>query len=77
MYVVNVGWFIRKSWDLVSMFLNPIAVSKFNFLGSEYKEVLPREIGADNLEKKYGGNQPNLEKNFFPPVMGQNSFFYT
>jgi len=40
-----------------------------NLLGYEFKDDLQKFINPDNLEKKYGGNLPDKEENFFPPEL--------
>merc|ERR1711957_505813 len=66
-YIINSGWLIKKGYDVLSTFLEPVVRSKQVFLGSDYKQILKAEIGAENLEKKYGGLLPNKTENFFPP----------
>ena len=68
MYCVNVTWFLAKigngalSWLLPDHILQKIIVTNDN--GST---ELVKRIGADRLEKRFGGDLPDKKQDFFPP----------
>jgi Na+/alanine symporter len=36
-YMINAGWLVKKGYDVLSVFLEPIVRNKQVFLGSDYK----------------------------------------
>jgi len=66
-YILNSGWIMKNGYNVMSTLLEPVVRNKQVFLGSDYKKVLVSEIGAQNLEQKYGGELPNKTQDFFPP----------
>ncbi|TFK28617.1 hypothetical protein FA15DRAFT_685231 [Coprinopsis marcescibilis] len=55
-YFINTPWGFPTFWMLIKGWLDPVAVSKIQILGSEYKGELLKQIPAENLPKQFGGN---------------------
>lgn len=49
-YIIGAGWIVKKSFDALTYFLPTFTRNKIEFLGSDFKKVLGKEIGAENLE---------------------------
>ena len=48
-------------------FFDPFQKEKIKFWGFDFYEYFAENIGKENLEKKFGGDLPDLTENFFPP----------
>lgn len=54
-YIINAPWAFSAVWAVVKPWLDEVTVSKINILSSGHKEVLLKQIPAENLPKEYGG----------------------
>ena len=54
-------------WSIAKNAVDEFTLTKMNLLGGDFTEALLQIIPVENLEKKFGGQLPNIEKDFFPP----------
>lgn len=54
-YCINSPFGFLTAFRLFKPFLDPVTVSKIHILGSSYQKELLKQIPAENLPKKYGG----------------------
>jgi len=54
-------------WKIVKKLVDPLTILKFVICSDDFTKDLFKLIHPDNLEKRFGGNQPDLVDNFFPP----------
>ena len=68
MFAVHVAWLVRGLWKIVRPLLDEFTASKINIYGgSDFEADMQKVIDPSKLEKKFGGQLPNKESNFFPP----------
>ena len=67
-YATDVTWVVRQLWKLAHRFVDEFTNKKLLIYGSDYAEDIKELIHPDNLEQRYGGNLPNIERDFFPPA---------
>lgn len=67
LYIVNSQWAIKIVWSIAKNVVDPLTIMKFSLQGDKFKDELNKLIDPDCLEKKFGGNLPDKEDNFFPP----------
>ena len=77
-YIIGMNSALRFIAKIFMSFLDQATVNKIRFLdeGNKYSE-LTTFINDNNLQKKYGGNAPDLvegDNNVFPPCMPSDSF---
>lgn len=77
-YIIGMNPALRLIVKLFMSFLDQATVNKIKFLDSNnIHSELTTFINDDNLEKKFGGNAPNIipgDNNVFPPVMPSENF---
>jgi len=67
LYILNPSSFLKRSWMLISNFIDPETATKIQMLGkSDYAKLL-QQIDPDQLEVKYGGTLPE-QPIYWPPV---------
>ena len=69
-YGINVSFTLRVIWKMVKKFVEQSTAKQMEMYGSDYLEELTKIIDLDKLEKKYGGNYPNMTGNYYPPRLG-------
>lgn len=67
-YATDVTFIVRQLWKLAHKFVDEFTNKKLLIFGDNYQEEIKELIDADNLEERYGGNLPNIERDFFPPA---------
>jgi len=55
LYVINAPSIFTWMWKLVKPWLDPFTANSMSILGSNFYEVLSKEIPAENFPKEYGG----------------------
>jgi len=53
---------------LAHKFVDEFTNKKLLIYGDNYKNDIKELIDPDSLEERYGGNLPNIERDFFPPA---------
>jgi len=66
LFTVNVNMIMRGIWGCFKSKVEEIMMTKIYMLGSDYTEM-HEQIEKSQLEKKFDGNLPNLENDYFPP----------
>ncbi|KAL6942925.1 cytosolic factor, phosphatidylinositol/phosphatidylcholine transfer protein [Hanseniaspora osmophila] len=61
-YLINAPFGFSTAFKLFKPFLDPVTVSKIFILGSSYKKDLLKQIEAENLPVKFGGQSEVDEK---------------
>ena len=75
-YFVNISGLIKYSVKAAVKMFSSVA-KKLVILGSNELQKAQEIISPDNLEKKYGGQAPNIVpggNNIFPPIMPSSNF---
>lgn len=75
-YFVNISGLIKYSVKAAVKMFSSVA-KKLVILGSNELQKAQEIISPDNLEKKYGGQAPNIvpgDNNIFPPIMPSSNF---
>lgn len=54
-YVINAPFGFSTVFSMIRPFLDPVTVDKIHILGSKYQDELLKQIPAENLPKKFGG----------------------
>lgn len=54
-YLINAPFGFSTAFRIFKPFLDPVTVSKISILGSSYKKELLKQIPAENLPTKFGG----------------------
>lgn len=67
LHVINAQWAIKICWKIAKKIVDPLTIKKFALCGDDYAKKLGELIHPDSLEKRFGGNLPDKEDNFFPP----------
>ena len=67
-YATDVTFIVRQLWKLAHKFVDEFTNKKLLIFGDEYQDEIKELIDPDNLEQRYGGNLPNIERDFFPPA---------
>lgn len=55
LYVINAPSIFTWMWKLVKPWLDPATANSMSILGSNYYEILSKEIPPENFPKEYGG----------------------
>ena len=63
---IEVGMLFRGVWALAHQFVDDFTKMKMSIYGKDYPAQMLALIPAENLQAKYGGKSPNVEK-FWPP----------
>uniref|UniRef100_A0A7S3I3Q3 CRAL-TRIO domain-containing protein n=1 Tax=Favella ehrenbergii TaxID=182087 RepID=A0A7S3I3Q3_9SPIT len=66
-YATDVTFIVRQLWKLAHKFVDEFTNKKLLIFGDDYQNEIKELIDEDNLEQRYGGNLPNIERNYFPP----------
>ncbi|OBA23971.1 hypothetical protein METBIDRAFT_10172 [Metschnikowia bicuspidata var. bicuspidata NRRL YB-4993] len=64
-YCINAPFGFSTAFKLFKAFLDPVTVSKIHILGSSYKKELLKQIPAENLPKKFGGESDVTEEQLY------------
>ena len=67
LHVLNAQWTIKFVWKIVKKVVDPLTVKKFVVCGDDPTKELFKLIDPDCLEKRFGGNLPDKQDQFFPP----------
>lgn len=67
LHIINAQWAIKICWKLAKKLVDPLTIKKFALCGDDFNKKLSELIHPDSLEKRFGGNLPDKEDNFFPP----------
>jgi hypothetical protein len=67
MHVLNTPLTIYIPWSIVKAFFEPSSVSKVAFHSTQRPLDLLHHISVNQLEQKFGGNEPN-QTQFWPPT---------
>jgi len=79
-YVYGMSFIINLMFKLVCNFLEEVTVQKINIIDKNSKNKIYENIRKDNLEEKFGGTAPNIQKginnntSLFPPRMPSSNF---
>ena len=65
--IVNIHWAIKAAANIIFTFLPAHVTCKIHFHSDNGAKFFETFMDKDHLEKKFGGNVPNLEQDFFPP----------
>ena len=72
-YIFGINWFGKILYSIAKGFLEDVTVKKITVLEKDNMDELFKEIRKDNIEKKFGGEAPNVpfgeEHGLFPPRM--------
>jgi hypothetical protein len=74
-YVFGMNQVLNFIWSFVKSMLQPNTLKKIKFLNTSNPIELFENINPDQVEKRYGGNSPNLVDNYFPPYMSNENIF--
>ena len=55
MFIINAPWLLSTAFEVVKPWLDPMTLSKIQILGEDYKEILLKDIGIDQLPFYLGG----------------------
>mgnify|MGYP001161804659 FL=1 len=64
-YCINAPFGFSTAFKLFKAFLDPVTVSKIHILGSSYKKELLKQIPAENLPTKFGGQSEVTEEQLY------------
>lgn len=64
-YCINAPFGFSTAFKLFKPFLDPVTVSKIHILGSSYKKELLKQIPAENLPTKFGGESDVTEQELY------------
>eukprot|EP00301_Raphidiophrys_heterophryoidea_P005299 c12241_g1_i1.p1 GENE.c12241_g1_i1~~c12241_g1_i1.p1 ORF type:complete len:322 (-),score=49.60 c12241_g1_i1:292-1209(-) len=53
---INTPWIFRPLWAMIKMWLSPVTVGKFHFLGSDYQSALTSLVDNAFIPVEYGGS---------------------
>jgi len=73
MFMINVPSIFYTTWTFAKRWLDSHTVLKIKILKGSYEEHIQAVVHRNQLEAKYGGNQPNLSS-FWPPSVPSNTF---
>lgn len=62
LWVVNASFTVNLSWKIVSAFLEKATLDKIKLTSKSTEKSLFTECDPSQIEKKYGGTQPNRTK---------------
>lgn len=69
-YMVNASGMIKMSFNFFKMMVDEFSREKMNMFGKDdYQKTLLSIIDRKNLERKFGGDLPDISGTFFPPDM--------
>ncbi|KAF9780209.1 CRAL-TRIO domain-containing protein [Thelephora terrestris] len=54
-YIINAPWAFSAVWVIIKPWLDEVTVAKIDILGGSYKDVLSKQIDAENLPEVFGG----------------------
>ncbi len=66
---MNVSYLFNMVWSTVKGFLEEHTKKKIQLTKSNTCDELQALFAPNQLELKYGGKAPNVEANFWPPIM--------
>ena len=65
LWVVNTSFAVNLSWKIVSAFLDKVTLEKIKLTSKNTEKSLFNECDPSQIEKKYGGTQPNRTKYWY------------
>lgn len=69
-YMVNASGMVKMSFNVFKMMVDEFSREKMSMFGKdEYQKTLLSIIDRKNLERKFGGDLPDISGTFFPPDM--------
>ena len=68
-FIMNVSFFFNVVWSTVKGFLEEHTKKKIQLTKQSTCDELKALFAPNQLEKRYGGAAPNVETNFWPPIM--------
>lgn len=74
MFIINVSFFQQALWIAIKNLLDPITQNKIKLFRGLDQIKLLKFINKEQIEKKFGGQAENIEKNFFPPKFPSNAY---
>lgn len=74
MYIVNAPSSVYVPWQMAKKFLQEATVKKIQFYKQQVPEPLFEHANRDQVEKKYGGNAPDL-KLYWPLEVPSSNYF--
>ena len=69
LYGVNVPFFFRAIWTLAKQMCDKYTQKKMEMYGSGFEKDLVAAVGANRLEKRFGGDLEDKTDNFWPPEL--------
>ena len=67
LHAINCSGVLKVLWKIAKKVVDPLTLQKFIVDGDKFQKTLCDSIGAENLEKKFGGTLEDKTSNFFPP----------
>jgi len=74
MYIVNTPSTIYIPWKIAKKFIEESTVNKIFFHKKQTPDPLYAHTNKDQVEQKYGGTAPNIDK-FWPPILPEKDVF--
>lgn len=68
-FIMNVSYIFNMVWSTVKGFLEEHTKKKIQLTKASTCDELQALFAPNQLEIKYGGKAPNVESNFWPPIM--------
>lgn len=68
-YMVNASGMIKMSFNFFKMMVDEFSREKMNMFGNDFQPTLLGIIDRQNLERRFGGDLPDISGTFFPPDM--------
>lgn len=59
-YMINAPYTFTTIWSMVKSWLDPNTAKKIKIIGSNYLEVLKKDIDISQIPVEYGGMRPNF-----------------
>jgi hypothetical protein len=76
MFVVNTPFSFYLLWRVVKTFLDTVSLKKLSFQSDGVITEMLTFVNENQLERKYGGNAPNLN-HFWPPLAPYSKHYLT
>jgi len=58
--MINAPYTFTTIWAMVKPWLDPSTAKKIKIIGSNYLDVLKKDIDVDQIPVEYGGTRPNF-----------------
>jgi len=69
MYIVNTPSTIYIPWKIAKKFIEESTVNKIFFHKKQNPDPLFAHTNKDQVEEKYGGTAPNIDKFWYPLIL--------